>query len=96
MLYIVSKNLVKPGQNRAFREVARELIELTRKEDGNLSYDLCDDVDHPNVLTFVECWRDREAIDRHMRSEHFCRIVPQLKPYRISSELNIYRVPERE
>ncbi len=96
MLYIVSKNLVKPGKNQAFREAARELIELTRKEEGNLSYDLCDDVEHPNVLTFVERWQDREAIDRHMHSEHFCRIVPQLKPYQISSELNIYQVPERE
>ncbi len=96
MLYIVSKNIVKPGKNQAFRETARELIELTRKEEGNLSYDLCDDVDHPNVLTFVERWRDQAAIDRHMNSSHFLRIVPQLKPYQISSELNIYQVPEEE
>jgi len=33
-----------------------------------------------------------ETLEEHFQTEHFKRLVPQLKDLRISSELNIYEL----
>jgi quinol monooxygenase YgiN len=39
----------------------------------------------------LEEWESKEALERHLKSEHFARIVPLLnKLMRKQAELNIY------
>lgn len=91
MIYVVAKNFIKEGKTEEFRQQAARLIEETRKEAGCIFYDLCQDINNPNVLTFIEKWQDKEALDLHMNMPHFKEIVPKLGELRESSELAIYK-----
>lgn len=78
MIKIVAKSTVQEGKREEFLALVKELIEKSRAEEGNISYDLWEDIKNPNVLTFIEEWKDQEAISIHNSSEHFTRIVPQI------------------
>lgn len=54
---------------RAKPQIA-ELIAATRAEDGNVDYAFAEDLAEPGLLRFVERWRDRAALDAHMKSPH--------------------------
>lgn len=79
MIVILAKNYVKSSQVDRFIEYAEKLVKETRKEKGCISYDLCQDLNDKNIFVFVEKYENKEAIDRHSKSEHFTTIVPKLK-----------------
>ena len=81
MIKIVADNFVKPDSKEVFLEIAEKLIEGTRKESGNISYHLYEDLKNPFHLTFIEEWKDEEAIESHNNSEHFRKYVPMFAEY---------------
>jgi len=92
MITIVAKSIVKEGKLEEFKVLTKEMIEKSRKEEGCLSYNLYHDVHNDHILTFIEDWKDMETIDLHNASEHFTRIVPQMKALREpGSEVNLYQ-----
>ena len=78
MIKIVAKKHIRPENEALFLETAKELIEKSRAEDGCVFYTINRSLREENVLAYVECWRDREAIAAHNASEHFRRLVPVL------------------
>ena len=91
MITIVAKCTVKEGMNEEFTKLAYKLIAETRKEEACVSYELFQDIDNKNIYTFIENWETREAIDKHMNTEHFTTIVPKLKETQIcNSDMNLY------
>ena len=78
MIKIVAKMFVKPELLNAFKAEAKELVEKSRAEAGNVSYSLNQSRDDPNTLAFIEFWKDQDAIDTHNATEHFTRILPKL------------------
>ncbi len=78
MIRIVADNFVKPESKDTFLELAAELVKGTRTEEGNISYHLCRDRSDDCHFTFIEEWKDAEAIELHNHSEHFTTIVPKL------------------
>ena len=91
MIKIVAKYRLKPGVREEYLELAKELVEETRKEAGCLTYALYEDIKEPLILAMLEEWKDEEAIDAHMESEHMKRIIPSLRALRESTEMNLYR-----
>lgn len=77
MIRIIARSTIKEGKREEFLSLVKELVEKSRAEEGNVYYDLCEDINNPNVLTFIEAWKDQNAIQIHNASEHFTRIVPQ-------------------
>ena len=90
MITIVSKAEVRDENIEKYLDLVTELADKSRKEPGCISYSLYTDINCPNILTLIEEWEDRSAIEAHNSSEHFVRIVPQLRTLRESSELNLY------
>ena len=78
MIKIVAKNYVKPECVQAFKDTAKELIEKSRAEEGNIFYTLNVSLTDPNTLVFIENWKDQAAIEFHNKTEHFTTIVPKL------------------
>lgn len=78
MIKIVAPMKVKPECVEAFKETARDLIEKSRAEEGNVFYTLNVKTDDPCTLAFIECWKDQEAIEIHNGTEHFQTILPKL------------------
>lgn len=71
MMIIHAHLQVKPDQEQAFLEACKTLIEASRKEAGNGSYDLMKSTEHAGHFTMVETWKDAEAIAAHNTSDHF-------------------------
>jgi quinol monooxygenase YgiN len=69
-----------------------ELVKETRKENGCISYSLFKDTKDPSILTMIEEWESQEALDLHIKSNHFTTIVPMISKFRKSSELNVYEL----
>ena len=53
----------------------RELREESRKEDGVISFEIGRSKEKPNVFALWEEYRDRAALESHVATEHFARLV---------------------
>jgi quinol monooxygenase YgiN len=65
----------KPGQVDAVREVLLGAIDTTRSEEGCLDYDLYQSFDDPAVLFYRENWTGQPALDKHMNTPGFHKVV---------------------
>ena len=92
MIKVVAKSFAKPDKLNKILELSAEMVEKTVKEEGCIKYELFQDIKAPEVLVIIEEWESEEALSRHMASEHFRRIVPQLNELRQkASEVNILK-----
>lgn len=82
MIKIVAKVKVKASEVDNFKAMAKELVEKSRAEEGNISYALNESVEDPATLAFIEFWKDPKAIEIHNASEHFTTIFPKLAELR--------------
>lgn len=78
MIKIVAKLPVKEGNVETFKAMAKELVAKSATEEGNIFYTLNESITTPNLLAFIECWKDQAAVDFHNNTEHFTSILPKL------------------
>jgi quinol monooxygenase YgiN len=90
MIKVVARNTVMKDKIDVVINLYEELVTATRKEDGCIKYELYQDATDSTVLTMIEEWEDKDALDKHMKTEHFCRIVPLVREFVLESGLNIY------
>ena len=92
MIKIVAKSVIKDEERESYLQLTKELIEKSRQEEGYISYGLFQDIKDNSIFTFIEEWKDQNAIDLHNKTEHFTRIVPLLANFRIGKgEVNLYK-----
>ena len=70
MIYVVATLTVKPETRAEFIAGAAACINETRKEPGNIAYDLPESVTDPSKMVFVEQWENAEALVPHRAAEH--------------------------
>jgi len=92
MVKVVAKGYFYEDKTKEAIKLYEELVEKTRKEDGCISYSLFKDIKDNSIMTMIEEWESKEALDKHMKTEHFTRLVPIIGKLRKSSELNIYEL----
>lgn len=61
------------------------LIEPTRKEEGCIRYELNQSVDDPKVMTFVEKFKDKAAIESHGNMPYIINLVDNIIPNLVAS-----------
>lgn len=71
MIYLIATLKIKPGSLPEILEAAMPCIEGTRREAGNISYDLVQSQTDENTLMFIERWVDRAALENHFTEPHF-------------------------
>ncbi len=91
MVKVVAQNTMVPEKVEEAIRLYQELVAKTRQEKGCIKYELFQDVKDPSILAVIEEWESQEALDMHMKTEHFTRIVPMLNEFKVSSNLNIYK-----
>ena len=74
---VVAKHVVKEDLKGELVSILQELVQKTRLESGCISYSLYESLNDTNVVTMLEEWESKEALDAHMKTEHFTRIIPQ-------------------
>jgi quinol monooxygenase YgiN len=90
MIKVVAKSKVMEDKIEEVLNLYQELVIETRKEDGCIQYELYQDNEDSSVLAMIEKWEDKAALDNHMQTEHFKRIVPIVGKFVVESTLNIY------
>jgi len=70
VIYVVATLTVKPETRAEFIAAATACIEETRKEAGNIAYDLHESVSDPTKMVFVEQWENMDALGPHRTAEH--------------------------
>lgn len=73
-IYIVVIVTAKEGHREEVLDALWKLIDPTREEEGNISYNMHQDIKDPNTFVFYEHWKSQEAIDAHLEK-------PYLKAY---------------
>ena len=79
-----------PNDAQKAEEMLRELRDASLKEPGVIRYELARGQERPNVFALWEVYRDKEAADAHVASEHFQRIFVQgLQPLVQASDIQM-------
>lgn len=92
MITLVVKAVIKEDKIEEYKDITKELEIESKKEKGCISYSLYEDINNPQILTFIEVWKDEEAIKIHNNSEHFKRLAPKLRELRDGIyDVNFYK-----
>jgi quinol monooxygenase YgiN len=70
---------VAPENLGKLREAMRRVIEVTRKEDGCLSYAFAEDVLEPGLVRISERWLNMQSLEAHGNSAHVAEWKATLK-----------------
>lgn len=68
----------KPGREADLREKLKAVVEPSRKDRGNLRYELFEQLDDPSRFVFLEHWASEAAQgEHHTQAEHIRRFEEQ-------------------
>ena len=70
-LTIVATVTVKPEFKDEVLKAIKTVVDATRKEPGNIFYDVFEDIKNPLKFVFIETWKSQAAIDSHNKATHF-------------------------
>lgn len=91
MIKVVAKSVIVKDKVNDALQLCQALIEETLKEKGCIDYALYQDRHDESILTMIEEWASEEDLDKHLKSEHFTRIVPRFGELLAKeTEMNIY------
>jgi len=89
MIYLIATLKVEAGMKVKLAEQVQPCLEGTRKEAGNISYDLLVDITDDTSLVFVERWETQEALDNHFTEPHFLKWREALTPHLLDRKIEI-------
>ena len=73
----------------------KQLAEASRKDDGNLRFDVLQHTVRANHFTVVEMWRNQRALDAHVAAPHTKQYRDELQPFTGSPlDERVYRAVE--
>ena len=81
---------VDPESREEALDLARELAEASREEDGVVDYRVATDAEDPNLVRVFEQYEDEEAVDAHMSSDHFESFQAEIAAH-LAGEPTLYR-----
>jgi len=73
MYHVVVRMEAKPEKAEALMELATYNSGCSRKEPGNLRFDVLRQVDHPLRFALYEVYRDEAGFKAHQQTEHYAR-----------------------
>lgn len=84
---------VKPEHVEDFRAITVYNHENSRKEPGNIRFDVLQNENDPTKFTLVEVFENDEAIARHKTTEHYLRWREEVAPYMASPRKAVRNKP---
>ena len=70
VVYCVSVR-VKAGREEDFKKESKKNRQGTRKESGNLRFDVLQSEDDPSLFLLYEAYRSEEAVKAHKETQHY-------------------------
>lgn len=84
---------VKPENVEAFRAITIYNHENSRKEAGNVRFDVLQNADDPTKFTLIEVFENEEAVKFHKTTAHYLRWREEVAPYMASPRRAIVTSP---
>ncbi len=78
MIIVTARFRPHPDRREELVALLAEVQNASRRDDGCLNYGYFSDVVDGTSFIAVEEWRDREALDGHLRQDHVMRLVAAL------------------
>ena len=78
MLKVTAEFFIKETESDFVMGILQPAVESTRKEIGNISYEVFQDSEESTHLTFIEEWQSKEALDEHMKTAHFKKLIEDI------------------
>ncbi len=89
LIQMVSIN-VKEGHAAEFLEAFRINYEGTRREPGNLRFDVLRDPQDENTFLIYEVFQSAEALEDHRKTEHYKECVRMIDPILAGPRTKVY------
>ena len=87
---LIVKWRIKETETPRILTLLKELVEKTRTEPGNISYNIYQSVENPNELILHERYVDSDAVEIHKSSDHYQHtVLGQIIPHLEIREVNI-------
>lgn len=97
MIIVHAYMQVRPDKRSEFLKGVHALLEASRAEEGNFSYDLYQDTEKPDQYAMVELWSGLEAAGSHNGSEHFQAFSANAQEWLAAPpEIKLYRAEPLE
>lgn len=64
-----------PEDGDKAESILRDLRDASRKEEGVIAFDVARSQAKPNVFVLWEVYRDKAALDSHIATDHYNRLV---------------------
>lgn len=91
MIKVVARKLVNEGKIEEVKTLYEQLVQASRKEEGCIKYELYQDESNPQILAVIEEWENKDALNKHIKSEHFTSLVPMIGKLTANKpDMNIY------
>ena len=90
-LKIIATIIVKPEFKENVLSMLKTVTEATRKEEGNISYVLHEDINNSSKVIILEEWKSQDAIDFHNQTAHFLILKSELGKKADSLAIDIIR-----
>jgi quinol monooxygenase YgiN len=71
MISVIAKMPMKEDKVEEAIEAVKEMMKGVSTEEGTLSYSLNRDRKNPNILVFIERYKDNDALKTHSSTDHF-------------------------
>jgi quinol monooxygenase YgiN len=84
-VYIVSYVDVAPAASAAAAGLLRALANASRRDDGNMRFEILQRTAPPNQFAIVSVWRDQKAYEAYAASAHGKEFRDRIKPHLISA-----------
>ncbi|MBE6629852.1 MAG: antibiotic biosynthesis monooxygenase [Ruminococcaceae bacterium] len=84
---------VKPENVEAFRAITVYNHDNTRKEPGNVRFDVLQSNDDPTKFTLIEVFESEDAAKFHKTTAHYLRWRDEVAPYMASPRKAIHNTP---
>ena len=81
MFVVCVTSLVKPEHREAYIEACKDNARNTRKEPGNLRFDLLQSNDDPNQFFFYEVYHEEADFKRHHETAHYLEWRKKADPW---------------
>jgi quinol monooxygenase YgiN len=84
-VYVVSYIEVAPKDGGTGAGLLRQLAASSRKDDGNMRFDILQRAAPSNQFAIVAIWKDQKAYDAHLAASHSKEFRDKIKPHLISA-----------
>ncbi|WP_137790513.1 putative quinol monooxygenase [Bacillus sp. E(2018)] len=61
----------REGKEELLRDELIKVVQASRNEEGCINYTLHESMENPSTFVFYENWRDEDALNSHIDSQHY-------------------------